>query len=337
MNSNIIFKCISDFVSIHLPVTRNVSKNTISSYCDTYRLLFTYVRDSKNISIEKFSISDFDDVLIKDFLVHLESERECAISTRNQRLSAIHSLARYIQIEVPQAMFACQKILNIPFKKRNKPTVAYLTHSDMKSLLAQPDSSTKQGRRDLTLLCLMYDTGARVQEIADLKVRDIFFRDISYVKLCGKGRKSRLVPLLDKTVNLLNCYLEENCLLTPDKSDFPLFLNRQNSKFSRAGIAYILQKYVSSACSQNVPLPDKVTPHVLRHTKAMHLAEADVNPIYIRDFLGHEDISTINHYIQSSMTNKRKALEKTVSASPDNLPSWSTDKSLISWLKAYGK
>jgi integrase/recombinase XerD len=240
-------KYIADFLSEYLPTLKNVSKNTISSYCDTFRIFLKYCRDYREISIEKLTLDDLEPSLIKDFLKWLETERNCSISTRNQRLGAIHSFMRYVQIESPENMFNCQRILDISFKKNVKPTVKYLSTEDMKIIFEQPDLTTIRGRRDLVLLCVLYDTGARVQEISDLIVRNIRLEHSARIHLTGKGRKSREVPILPQTIDLLQNYLLEHKLNTFDKLDYPVFFNRQKEKLSRAGISYILNKYVQNA------------------------------------------------------------------------------------------
>lgn len=204
-------------------------------------------------------------------------------------------------------------------------------------LLSVPDVSDTYGRRDLILLSLMYDTGARVQEIVDLKVKDVALTATASVLLTGKGGKQRVVPILTNTVALLKGYLQEHKLTTIDKYEYPLFANRRGQKFTRAGITYILKKYIDLSRNNSLTMPQKVTPHVLRHTKAMHLADANTNPIYIRDILGHEDVGTIGFYVKSSMNSKREALEKVVVVTPEEAPSWATNTSMIDWLKNYGK
>lgn len=258
-------KYITSFLSSYLPGLRNVSKNTIVSYCDTFRLLLKYCRDFLKIPLEKLSLNDVNVDMITTFLKWLEEDRGCSISTRNQRLAAIHSFIRYVQAEVPENMFQCQKVLDIPFKKKSKPIVHYLTAEDVKLLLAQPDITTSDGRRDLVLLSVLYDTGARVQEVADLVVRDIRLEYPAKIHLTGKGRKSREVPLLSRTTLLLQNYLAERKLTSIDKSNYPLFFNRQRNKLTRAGISYILNKYVQQAITVSPLLPKTVTPHVFRH------------------------------------------------------------------------
>ena len=182
-------------------------------------------------------------------------------------------------MQVPEYMFQCQQIIGIPYKKAEKKTIGYLDEEKTQKLLASPDISTKKGRRDQTLLSLLYDSGARVQELADLTVGDICLDTPAQVKLTGRDRKTRSVPLMDKTVLLIKNYLKEQKLDTPIYSTHPLFYNSQRKKLTRQGIAYILKRYA------NMCGIEEISPHRIRHTKAMHLTEANINPIFIRDFL----------------------------------------------------
>lgn len=336
MESSDFARLMTAFLTQYLPLQRNLSGNTICSYCDTFRLLFIYFRDQRKIPPERLSFETVSHECVIVFLRWLEEERLCSAATRNQRLAAIHSFARYVQVEKPAYMLQCQAVLNIPFKKKEVRTITYLTVDDMRLLLEQPDYYTKQGRRDLTMLSLLYDSGARVQEIADLCVRDLRLDHPAAVHLTGKGRKSRLIPLLERTVLLIRTYLDENQLSKTEKLNTPLFVNRQGNRLTRAGIAYVLRKYAVKAAAQSPLLPQKISPHVLRHTKAMHLLESDVNLAYIRDILGHVDISTTEIYARADMSMKRRALEKSADVAPSIAP-WVQNADLLEWLKQYGK
>ena len=331
-------KLMSSFLTDYLPSLRNVSKNTISSYCDTFRLLLTFCRDSRGMKVEKLKLSDFSPELIKSFLAWILDERKCSISTKNQRLAAIRSFFNYVQAESPKDILVCQSIINIPFSKKEKALVNYLSVDEMKRILSQPDVSTKNGRRDLCFLSLLYDTGARVSEIITMKVRDIRLNNPSKALLYGKGRKIREVPTLTNTANLLRSYLEEQGLTRPEMLDHPLFFNKQRKNLSRAGAAHILKKYVDAANVQS-----NVSPHVLRHTKAMHLLDSGINIFYIKGLLGHEDISTTEVYAKANIETQRAALEKystVVPASvdiPAAIPSWVREGDTLEWLKNYGK
>ena len=282
--------------------------------------------------LERLRIRDFSPGLIREYLSWLEHDRGCGISTRNQRLAAVRSFFKYVSVEAPENMLLCQKIVNIPYAKKEQAAVCYLTTEEMAKLLRQPDQSSSIGRRDLCFLSLLYDTGARVSEILSLKVRDVHLSTPAKVILYGKGRKLREVPILPNTALHLQQYLTEHKLSAPEKLDRTLFVNRQGNPLTRAGATYILNKYVQMA-----ELDTHVSPHILRHTKAMHLLEAGINIFYIKDLLGHEDISTTEVYAKASIETQRRALEKHSLVMPPATPSWVTNTDTLEWLKALGK
>jgi site-specific recombinase XerD len=282
-----------------------------------------------------FKLLDHAEVV--EFLHWLGEERKCSDSTINQRLAGIHSFFKYVQGEAPELIGLCHRVLNIPVRKKASPPVSYLSKEDLELILSQPDCKTRSGRRDMTLLSVLYDTGARVQEIADLTVSDVRLQSPAQVTLHGKGKKVRAVPLMSGTVKLLENYMREQRIGTPEAFCEPLFSNHRKEALTRFGISYILQKYIDKARIVNLSLPKSITPHILRHSKAMHLLEAGVNIIYIRDILGHVDVSTTSVYAKSNLEMKKKALEK-VSLSPPNesLPYWTEDADLLDWLNNYG-
>lgn len=324
---------LTEFLSIHLPKHRNASKNTIASYRDTFKLLIRFCQDYLDVAAEKINMDILTAKLINDFLEHLENVHKSKISTRNQRLSAIHAFFRYAQYEDPTGILNYQKVISMPIKKAPKPIIPYLTPETMKLLLEQPDTKTVKGRRDLTILSILYDSGCRVQELVDLMVRDVVLNDPAILILTGKGNKTRRVPLMKNTLLLLKHYINEYNLDKSWESDKLLFINKQYKKLTKEGISYIISKYVSKAREISINIPKKVNPHMFRHSKSMHLLQAGVSLIYIRDFLGHEDIRTTEIYAKSDSELKRKAIEN---AYPDlinsSLPDWSNDSGLLDWL-----
>ena len=324
---------LTEFLSIYLPKQKNVSKNTLYSYRDTFKLLIYYCQNIKEISAERITLDVLSSVLLADFLEWLETERKCCTATRNQRLAAIHSFFRYVQAEEPAGLFHFQKIISIPIKKATKAVVGYLTPAAVRLLLEQPDKNTHNGRRDLTLISILYDSGARVQELIDVTVGDLVLQEPAIITLTGKGNKTRRVPLMKNTIALLKNYILENKLDQPCKNKNPLFINHQNKKLTKEGVAYIISKYVASARQTSTLVPVKVKPHMLRHSKAMHLLQAGVNLIYIRDFLGHVDLKTTEIYARADTEMKRKAIENLYPDIIDShLPDWGKDQALLSWL-----
>jgi site-specific recombinase XerD len=232
-----------------------------------------------------------------------------------------------------------QAILSIPVKKAEKPTINYLTLDGIKLLLAQPDQSTKRGRRDLALLSLLYDSAARVSEIINVTPAMIRLDSPCTVKLIGKGSKARIIPLLDNQVRILRLYMEEQNLLSPHANMYPLFFNSRKEKLTRAGMNYILSKYVARVKKENPSqIPGKLSCHCLRHSKAMHLLESGVNLVYIRDILGHSSIQVTEVYAKTDSKQKREAIEQAYqSVSPNTSPSWMENGDLLEWLKSFGR
>jgi site-specific recombinase XerD len=330
---------LTGFLSRHLPGTVGLSPNTIISYRDTFSLFLEFCSVHKEIAPEKFSLDHLNRKLVEEYLQWLEETRKCIASTRNVRLAAVHSFCQYLQMEFPDYIHQAQQILSIPMKRTKKVSVEYITLDAMKLLLRKPDETTKEGRKDTVLLSLLYDSGARVQELADLKVGDIRIASPPTVKLTGKGGKSRIVPLMKPMAALLKQYLSENNLREPYAFDYPLFSNRSKNKLTRAGIAYIVKKYADEAIKEAPELfPDKLSPHCFRHSRAMHLLQSGVNLVYIRDFLGHVDIQTTEIYARIDGETKRRALEKSSKqVVSDKLPAWQNNAGLMNWLKSLGK
>ena len=332
---------LTSFLGKYMPGEKNASPHTIQSYSFTFKLLLTFFEGEKAITPERLSLADLTRDAIVEFLDWLEAARNCVITTRNQRLVAIHSFIRFVQKQSPENLFEFQRILNIPDKKCAKTVVPFLTGDEMRILLSMPDPRGRNGLRDLTLLALLYDSAARVQEIIDLKFKDLRLDKPSVVTLHGKGQKTRHVPITDKTKNLLQSYLQRCSRSTGiSAGDGYVFVNQKKQKLSRWGISYIISKYVDMAKLQDgFELRFPVTAHVFRHSKSVHLLQSGVNLIYIRDLLGHCDCSTTQIYAKADTDTRRKALEAAYSdILPTNeLPDWSDDKNLMDFLIALGR
>ena len=328
---------ISDYISRYLPNEKGASTNTINAYRDTFILLLNFIQNDKHINVEKLTLNKITKENIIGFLDWIQKERKCSNSTRNARLAAIHSFYRYLQYESLDYLCECQKILSIKFKRVRQESINYLTIDGIKLLLQQPDTTTFKGRRDLALLSLMYDTGARVQEIIDLTPSNLRLNKPATIKIVGKGNKARLVPMLDAQVEHLKNYIKENHLNEPIANMSPLFFNSRREKLTRSGINLIVQKYSNMASKANgLIFPDKISCHSLRHSKAMHLLQAGVNLVYIRDILGHVSVQTTEIYARADSKQKREALEKAyINVNPDEKPIWVDNKNLISWLKKF--
>lgn len=329
---------LSRYFTTYLAGQRNLSANTIAAYRDTFSKFLRFFEE-QGIAPEKLSFLHISREKVEDFLTWLETSQGCGIATRNHRLAGIKSFFRYVQIVCPDHLLLCGQIINnIHSKKGPKPVIQYLDKCGIALLLAQPDLSSFSGRRDLAILALLYDAGARVQELCDLTPQNLRLEAPPTATLTGKGKKSRFVPLSSQSVQILRKYMKERKIDLPEHMQHPLFTNRQGGKLTRSGVSWILGKYVRQANSavQNA-LPSSLTPHCMRHSKAMHLLESGSNLIYIRDFLGHEEVETTQIYAKANPKVKRAALEK-VYQSPDMppLPDWNDDPTLLSFLKGLG-
>ena len=325
-------KYLTCFLSEYLPIQKNVSQNTIKSYRDTFKLLLGFCEED-GLAVEKVTMQELSAGRIGKFLLWLETERKSSISTRNLRLAAIHSFFRYAQTESPQTLYYYQQVLAIPMKKKRQAIVEHLSPDGIRILLEQPDKSTAKGRRDLALLSLMYDSGARVQEIIDLTVKDFTAGSNPILVLTGKGNKMRRVPIMCNTAKIVERYISESRLDLPYKNEHLLFTNTQHNKLTKEGVAHIIGKYAKTASMVSDKVPCKVKCHMLRHSKAVHLLQAGVNLIYIRDFLGHSDIKTTEVYAVADTELKRKALENAYPELVDsNLPDWNENNDLMEWL-----
>jgi len=325
-------KHLTMFFESHLILQRNLSANTIKSYRDTFSLFLLFMDREKHLTAEKIQLRNFEYGIINDFLNWLTANRNSSSATLNQRLSAIHCFAKYLQYEQPENLLQFQKILGIPIKKQPRRLARHIEVANMKYILNSADTNTKYGKRDAALLCLLYDSGARVSELINLKLIDLRLEPPAIVRLWGKRMKERAVPLLPQTVNVLKQYIGEFSNLKNASPQQPLFTNHRAEVLTRSGVTYIVKKYAKAACEQ----PFKISPHVFRHTKAMHLLQADVDLIKIRDLLGHTELATTEIYAKTDTEMKRKALMKISSNNDESVPSWHRDNELLCWLKSLG-
>jgi len=332
---------LTSFLSKYLPGQKNLSSNTIESYATTFKLFLLFCENEKHIKPERLKMNLITQEIIIQFLEWIEKKRNCSISTRNQRLVALHSFFRYVQKRSLKNLYEIQRILRIPNKKGPKTLIPFLTGDEMRMLLSQPDTVTREGYRDLVLLAVLYDSAARVQELIDLKIKDVRLSNPAVITLHGKGNKIRQVPIMEKTRKLLEGFLNyKNINEVISKGDQYLFVNQKRQQLSRWGISYIIDKYVELVKKDpkfTVSFP--VTPHVFRHSKSMHLLQSGINLIYIRDFLGHCDCSTTEIYARADTEMKRKALEKAYSdvLPSKNLPKWEDDTNLMLFLNSLCK
>lgn len=332
---------LTKFFLDHLAGERGASPRTTASYRDAMKLLLTWFRDAEHIAPEKLRLCDIDRTRVLAFLNWLEAERSCSASTRNQRLAVIKSFCRYTAVEQPDHLNQVTQVLAIRQKKASVPQRGHLTGDEVKTLLAEPGAAGARALRDTVLLALAYDCAARVQELCDLDVTDIRHANPMTVVIHGKGSKIRYVPVMDPTAQLVTDYLEYR---DPHPglgaNADPLFSGPNHSRLTRSGVAKLLARHVRAVRARD---PDwapglAVTPHTLRRSRAMHLIQAGVNLIYIRDLLGHADVSTTEIYARADAETKRKAIENAYeSLTPDALPDWTLDAPLLGWLDSLGR
>lgn len=333
-------KYLQSFFHKYLLGNFGASSNTIRAYKKSFSLLVSFMTKVKNIPPHKLELKHLNKDSISEFLMWLETNGNNSISTRNNRYGAICSFCKYLQYEVPDKLADWQNIRSIGNKKNFLKTVNYLPVEGIKLLLEQVSLETPASRRDLSMLALLYDGGMRVQELIDLTPSCVRLEYPYYIRVTGKGNKQRDIPLQKEQINLLEQYIRENQLLRPEKQCNPLFCNRSGGKLSPVGITYILKKYAASARGVNDKLiPQIISPHVLRHSKAMHLLQAGVNIVYIRDFLGHVSVQTTERYARADSKQKREALEAAyIDVIPEKgkLGSWEGNDEMLDFLTNLG-
>jgi site-specific recombinase XerD len=299
------------FFMEHLCNNKRVSPRTIRSYRDTFRLLLQYSQKAAGKQPSALSIADLDAPAILDFLNALEQQRHNQPQSRNVRLTAIRSFFRLVALRDPQSVGIATRVLSIPLKRTDKRLVGYLTREEVDSILAASDLSTWSGRRDHALLLTMYNTGARVSEIASLRRQQFSFGMKSFVSFTGKGRKERSVPLWPTTAKALQAWFRE----LGESCGGLAFPNARGSALTRDGVNYLLQQTVEQASASCPSLKNKrVFPHLFRHTCALHLLQSGVDITVIALWLGHESIQTTHGYLEADMRLKEEALQKVVPA-----------------------
>lgn len=317
------------FLSDYQPRQCNASPNTIWAYRDSLKQLLCYVAKVKKSSVAELKLTDLEHRRVLDFLESIESDKGNSISTRNHRLAAIRSFFRYVALSNPEAVGLAAQILTIPTKKTESKSMDYLTKEELAIILRQVNMESPAGRRDDALLRFLHNTGARVQEVVDLKASDLRLDGSPSAKIFGKGRKERFCPLWRETARRIHCVLSER-QVDPNSSE-PVFTNSHGKKLTRFGVTYIIEKYVQMASEAAPTLRRKnIHPHTFRHTTALHLLQAGVDLNTIRCWLGHADVTTTNRYVEIDLEMKRNALnsaeaptrQKRRTTMNDNLLAW---------------
>lgn len=307
---------------------RNISRHTMMSYRDTWRLFLNFAAKHQKCSVEKLAVEQLTAAEVLAFLLYCEQERAVSLGTRNCRLAALRSFFSYVAGREPQLVAQCGEVLRIPTKRMPQRAVCYLEQTELEAILAQPDRNTLEGQRDHALLALLYNTGARIQEALDVCPDAMRFEAPAQVRLFGKGRKERVCPLWPETVQLLKALLKRQ----PRAGIDPVFTNRYGKPLGACGVRFKLRQYVQAAAKQEPSLAHKrISPHSMRHTTAVHLVASGVDVTVIRNLLGHIHLNTTNHYARANMDTKRKALEQ-LSQRPGKPPRWKRDSDLLAWL-----
>lgn len=319
----------------YLMKQHNYGANTISSYRDTFKLLYSFLVNT-DVNVSRIVINDISHDKVIEFMTWLGETRKNGVSTKNVRLAHIKSFFRYVMMTAPEHSDQCRKVLSIPFGKEDKKPPACMSKDAIKQMLALIDSSSDEGLRHLALLSLMYDSACRVQEIIALSVKDFQAGQCCRIYVRGKGNKYRSIPLLSETEKIVSKYIK-HFQLAPEA---PLFSNKIGERLTRQGIRYIIRKY-SKMVNQAKPgtIEGSVYPHRMRHSKATHLVDSGINIYNVRDFLGHESVATTQIYLTTNPEVTRKAIEsvaeKTVPESLDFFTKEERDD-LLSFLDSLG-
>jgi integrase/recombinase XerD len=333
--SNSLGVAIRGFLFDYLPAQRGMSQNTITSYCESMKLLLLFISEKKGIDVCDLVIEDIGTEPILAFLTYLEEDRGNGARTRNVRLSAVHSFFRYLACISPEYLEQSQRVLSIPFKREPSLETEYLEFNEISALLNAVNRRSVDGKRDYALLALMFNTGARVTEIVDMKVSDLQLRKPFGVRIMGKGRKERVCPIWTETALVLRDYLD--CREVALNGDQAVFVNHVGAPLSRFGIGYIMRKYLKIASESCPSIAEKnLHPHSMRHSTAVHLLKSGVDLISISNWLGHSSVNTTNKYAVMDLEMKREALAK---AKPfgDNATEntlWRRDPGILEWLNS---
>jgi site-specific recombinase XerD len=322
------------FLLEHLVGERNLSRNTQRSYRDALRLLLPAVARHARKAIDRLVVTDVSADRVRHFLSDLEENRGCGIATRNQRLAAIHALARFIGLRAPELVEWCGQVRLVPFKKGPRELVTYLEKPEMDALLAAPDLATAQGRRDHAVLQFLYNTGTRASEVAQFRISDLNLprepsHDQAWAVIQGKGNKRRLCPLWASTAQELRLLIGDRA--EPDY----VFLNRQGQPLTRFGVHALVERYARRVAPA-FPLMTKkrVSPHTIRHTTATHLLRSGVDINTIRAWLGHVSLTTTNVYAEVDLEMKAKALSNCEVEEGKSQKHWREEKGLMEFLQA---
>lgn len=333
-DSKHLLQHVQDFFQDYLGAHRGLSSHTVTSYRDALKLFLIFVAQQAGKHTTSLTLDDLRAESVLAFLDDIEATRNNSVRTRNIRLAALRTFFRYLAMQDPLRAGQYQRIVAIPIKQAPQPVMEYLEVHEVKAILGAIDRKHAAGRRDYVLISLLYNTGARVQEICDLRVANLRLAAPPIVTLIGKGSKTRHVPLWPETASLLREHLQERGIFT--ESQACLFVNARGEPLTRYGIRHIIQTRVATALPSCPSLVGKrVSPHTLRHATAMHLLQSGVDLAVIKSWLGHVNLATTHGYVEIDMEMKRKALSAcTPLDNPEKLQRLvEQNKDIISWLE----
>jgi site-specific recombinase XerD len=326
-------RTIRAFFSDYLPRLRGLSPHTIASYRDSLVLLlrFTAIQTKRPLACLDFHALCAPQVL--SFLAYLERERHNSATTRNVRLAAIHAFFRYAATQYPEELELCQRVLGIPFKRARSRMIEYLEYEEIQQLLSAVNRSAHDGLRDYALLATLFNTGARVQEMLNVRACDLYLTKPFQVRLLGKGRKERFCPLWSQTADMLRDFCKKQRLDL--RSDVRIFLNHRGEPLTRFGVRYLLRKYLDRAkiCAPGIARK-RLHPHCLRHSTAVALLKAGVDLSTISQWLGHASLDTTNKYAAIDLDLKRKAIARIPPIPMRGRTEWHKNSTIIEWLEA---
>ena len=318
---------VQDFFEKHLTIERNVSRNTVLSYRDALKLFLRYASQQKGCPADQLDISVLDVDTVQGFLRWLAKERKCCARTRNHRLAVLKAFARYVASIAPEHLERCRRLRELLPARFERPEIRYLEEEEITRCF---QTIGPEQRRDRALLLILYNTGARVQEVVDIDLGDLRLDPVPVVVLKGKGGKQRTCPLWPRTVDAIQAWLVER-----GTAGEALFLNAHGRRLSRSGIAYILQRLAAGAGIRPQHAP-RVSPHVIRHTTAMHLLQSGVDITTIAAWLGHSQLNTTHGYVEINLRMKQEALAA-MAAPPELAAGTYPDGELLRWLEALGR
>jgi len=322
------------FLLDYLPQQKGLRPSTVSSYRDTLRLFLASVAADPRQGVSKLQLAQLTFNHVIDFLRDLEHGRHNGISTRNQRLAALHTFFEYLGRQAPEMLHVSEQVSAIPIKRVALPEMCFMSREEIQRLFEQLPNRGRYALRDHALLLFLYNTGARVQEVSDLRLAHLTLTAPASVRLHGKGDKWRSCPLWDEMVKVLRALIDQQHIVDPNA---PVFTSACGQALTRYGIYKRVRKYAADIeDSDAAPRPRRITPHVFRHSTAVHLLEAGVEVNVIRGWLGHVNLDTTNRYAEITLRMKVEALKV---CEPDigigkrhAQPTWQNDDELMGWL-----